>query len=78
MLAVRSNDRRDRLYAIVVAPVALHIAQIQWMVSAAGMILFAWLMVSRWMTDRQQVAHATPAWPRLPSGCWSSAAASSA
>jgi hypothetical protein len=26
------------------------------------MILFAWFVVSRWMSDRQQVAHATPAW----------------
>jgi tellurite resistance protein len=47
---------------IVVAPVALPVAQILRMVGAAGMIWFAWLMVSRWMTDRQQVAHATPAW----------------
>jgi tellurite resistance protein len=47
---------------IVVAPVALPVAQILWMVGAAGMILFAWLIVSRWMTDRQEVAHATPAW----------------
>ena len=26
------------------------------------MFAFAWLMVTRWMSDRQQVAHATPAW----------------
>jgi tellurite resistance protein len=26
------------------------------------MIAFAWYVVSRWMSDRQQVAHATPAW----------------
>ncbi len=26
------------------------------------MVLFAWFVVSRWMSDRQQVAHATPAW----------------
>ena len=26
------------------------------------MFVFAWLIVSRWMSDRQQVAHATPAW----------------
>jgi tellurite resistance protein len=26
------------------------------------MLLFAWLIVSRWLSDRQQVAHATPAW----------------
>ena len=26
------------------------------------MVIFAWRVVSRWMSDRQQVAHATPAW----------------
>ncbi len=26
------------------------------------MVSFAWIIVSRWMSDRQQVAHATPAW----------------
>ena len=31
-------------------------------IGAIAMVLFAWLMVSRWMSDRQQVAHATPAW----------------
>jgi tellurite resistance protein len=33
-----------------------------WMVGAAGMTLFAWYIVSRWMSDRQQMAHAIPAW----------------
>ena len=32
------------------------------MAGAVGMVLFAWFVVSRWMSDRQQVAHATPAW----------------
>jgi tellurite resistance protein len=26
------------------------------------MLGFAWMIVTRWMSDRQQVAHATPAW----------------
>jgi len=26
------------------------------------MVVFAWIIISRWMSDRQQVAHATPAW----------------
>jgi tellurite resistance protein len=26
------------------------------------MVFFAWTIVSRWMSDRQQTAHATPAW----------------
>jgi tellurite resistance protein len=47
---------------IVLAPVARLVAQGMWVLGAAGMLIFAWLIVSRWMTDRQQVAHATPAW----------------
>ena len=47
---------------IVVEPFAHRIAQVVWIAGAAGMAFFAWLIVSRWMTDRQQVAHATPAW----------------
>jgi tellurite resistance protein len=50
------------LLPIVLAPFALHLAQGLWMIGAAGMAGFAWLIVSRWMSDRQQVAHATPAW----------------
>ncbi len=38
------------------------LAQALWIAGAAGMVLFAWFIVSRWMSDRQQVAHATPAW----------------
>ncbi|QNK01505.1 SLAC1 anion channel family protein [Dyella telluris] len=33
-----------------------------WVIGACGMTLFAWLIVSRWMSERQQMAHATPAW----------------
>ena len=50
------------LLPILLAPVALRLAQVLWTVGAIGMVLFAWLIVSRWMSDRQQVAHATPAW----------------
>jgi tellurite resistance protein len=50
------------LLPIVLAPVALLLAQIMWVAGAIGMIAFAWLIISRWMSDRQQVAHATPAW----------------
>lgn len=50
------------LLPIVLAPHALRLAQGMWAVGAAGMVGFAWLVVSRWMSDRQQVAHATPAW----------------
>jgi len=47
---------------IVVEPFAHRLAQIMWMAGAAGMAFFAWHIVSRWMTNRQRLAHATPAW----------------
>ncbi len=50
------------LLPIVVAPYTLAVARVLWVCGAAGMILFAWFVVSRWMSDRQQTAHATPAW----------------
>jgi tellurite resistance protein len=50
------------LLPILVAPVSLLAARIAWILGAAGMVLFAWVIVSRWMSDRQQTAHATPAW----------------
>ena len=50
------------LLPIILAPVNLRLAQGVWGVGAVGMVAFAWMIVSRWMSDRQQVAHATPAW----------------
>ena len=50
------------LLPIVLAPYSLILAQALWIAGAIGMVLFAWLIVSRWMSDRQQVVHATPAW----------------
>ena len=50
------------LLPITVAPFALRLAQGLWVVGAISMVAFAWLIVTRWMSDRQQVAHATPAW----------------
>ena len=50
------------LLPIVVAPYDPAVARALWVCGAIGMILFAWFIVSRWMSDRQQVAHATPAW----------------
>jgi tellurite resistance protein len=47
---------------IVLEPFARRFAQILWVVGAVGMVVFAWVIVSRWMSDRQQIAHATPAW----------------
>ena len=50
------------LLPIVVAPYLRLLTQALWITGALSMILFAWFVVSRWMSDRQQVAHATPAW----------------
>jgi tellurite resistance protein len=50
------------LLPIVIAPVSLGAARALWVAGAVGMVVFAWMMVSRWMSDRQQTAHATPAW----------------
>ena len=50
------------LIPILIAPFAHRLAQIIWSIGAVAMVVFAWLIVSRWMTDRQLVAHATPAW----------------
>ncbi len=44
------------------APLSLHLARLLWIVGALGMTLFAWWIVTRWLSDRQQAAHATPAW----------------
>jgi tellurite resistance protein len=50
------------LLPIVIAPISLLAARALWITGAAAMVLFAWVIVSRWMSDRQQTAHATPAW----------------
>ena len=50
------------LLPIILAPANLLLARLLWALGAAGILAFAWLMVNRWLRDRQQVAHATPAW----------------
>jgi tellurite resistance protein len=50
------------LMPIVLAPLSLRLAQMVWVVGAIGMFAFAFMIVTRWMSDRQQAAHATPAW----------------
>jgi tellurite resistance protein len=50
------------LLPILIAPVNLMVARVLWIAGAVGMVLFAWTIVSRWMSDRQQTAHSTPAW----------------
>lgn len=50
------------LLPIPLAPLSLTLARLLWIVGALGMTLFAWWVVTRWLSDRQQAAHATPAW----------------
>ena len=50
------------LVPLVIAPVALWLARGLWAIGAIAMILFAWRIVDRWMSDVQQPEHATPAW----------------
>ena len=50
------------LLPIILAPVNLVLARALWVLGAAGMMVFSWLIVSRWMSDQQQIGHATPAW----------------
>jgi tellurite resistance protein len=50
------------LLPIVLASSSLAIARVVWVLGAVGMLVFAWWKVDIWLSDRQQVQHATPAW----------------
>ncbi len=50
------------LLPIPLAPLSLALARLLWITGAVGMTLLAWWVVTRWLADRQQAAHATPAW----------------
>jgi len=50
------------LLSAVVFPHAATAGRVLWLVGTIAMTGFAWLSVSRWMSVRQQLAHATPAW----------------
>jgi tellurite resistance protein len=50
------------LLPIVLAPWSLVVARVMWAIGAIGMTAFAWFIVDRWMRQRQNAAHATPAW----------------
>ncbi|WP_375275545.1 SLAC1 anion channel family protein [Methylorubrum thiocyanatum] len=50
------------LVPFVLAGLSPTLAAAAWVVGAGGMVVFALLIVSRWMGSRQQLAHATPAW----------------
>ena len=50
------------LLPALIAPYALALANVLWVARNLAMLGFAWLIVSRWMSVRQRIAHATPAW----------------
>jgi tellurite resistance protein len=50
------------LVPIPLSDYSLPLARGVWIAGTFGMILFAWLIISRWLSQRQQTAHATPAW----------------
>jgi tellurite resistance protein len=50
------------LLPAVVAPYSLALTKALWVIGTVSMLGFAWLVVSRWMSVRQQIVHATPAW----------------
>jgi len=50
------------LLPAVAAPYSVALATALWVAGTISMLGFAWLIVSRWMSVRQQVVHATPAW----------------
>jgi tellurite resistance protein len=50
------------LLPIVLAQISIAVAQIVWGLGVTAMVIFAWVIVNRWMGDRQLIVHATPAW----------------
>jgi tellurite resistance protein len=50
------------LLPIVLAPLSLFLARTMWAIGAVGMTAFAGFIVDRWIRQRQNAAHATPAW----------------
>lgn len=50
------------LLPLVLADYSLMLARGFWITGALGMLGFAWVIMSRWLSQRQQAAHATPAW----------------
>ena len=50
------------LQPIVIAQWSLPLARGIWVVGAIAMVGFAWLIVTRWLSQRHEIIHATPAW----------------
>jgi tellurite resistance protein TehA-like permease len=50
------------LLPILLALHSLSLARAMWLLGAFGMGFFSWLIISRWLSERQMLARATPAW----------------
>jgi tellurite resistance protein len=50
------------LVPFVVAPMSRLVARILWVMGAIGIVIFAWIIATRWLSTRQQLSNATPAW----------------
>lgn len=50
------------LTPLLLVDYSLTLARIVWSIGALAMVPFAWLVALRWISARQQPAHATPAW----------------
>jgi tellurite resistance protein len=50
------------LIPMPIAEYSLRLARWIWVAGTLGMIVFAWVIISRWLGSRQQPGHATPAW----------------
>jgi tellurite resistance protein len=50
------------LIPVLLADRHLTLARVVWAIGVAGMTLFAWLIVMRWISIRQKARYATPAW----------------
>ncbi|QGZ56633.1 SLAC1 anion channel family protein [Paraburkholderia acidiphila] len=50
------------LLPIPLADFSVAFARAVWIVGAIGMIVFAWFVIMRWLSQRQQPSHATPTW----------------
>ena len=50
------------LLPAVAAPYSIALTKALWVIGTVSMLGFAWVIVNRWMSVRQQLVHATPAW----------------
>lgn len=50
------------LVPILIAPMNLLVARLLWTMGAIGIVVLAWVIASRWLSARQELSNATPAW----------------